>query len=175
MIYKKNRQISISVLDPLACTWVSLHIQVWLFTHTIFDHVQRFPQDTWRVQIWPHNIGRIKFYQNNFTTPFPSGPWVDLKNLDYSHNYTIFDPVPLFPQLRHLTSSNLAKFAVLLMRTKLNKTHRVRAFAVICVLMYVFLKCMSNVDWNNSASFFGSPLLPLPSPSPQIKLGGPSQ
>ena len=36
-----------------------------------------------------------------------------------------------------------------------------------------FWMCMAIVDWNNSASFLGSPL--LSSPSPQIKLDGPSQ
>ena len=34
-----------------------------------------------------------------------------------------------------------------------------------------FWKCMSTVDWNNCASFFGPP---LSSPAPQIKLGGPT-
>ena len=37
--------------------------------------------------------------------------------------------------------------------------------AGLCSFLCTFLKCMSTVDWNNSASFF----------PPQIKLGGPSQ
>ena len=35
---------------------------------TIFDHEQLFPQNTWRVQIFGYNIGRVELYQNNYTT-----------------------------------------------------------------------------------------------------------
>ena len=47
-----------------------------------------------------HSIGKVEIYENKFSTlssfvPLPLG---NLKKFDYSDNFTIFDPLQLFPK-----------------------------------------------------------------------------